>query len=281
MAIKILACVDGSDASVGVCHWAGWLGQNANTPANISVLHVIEKNRTTEKNDTSGTLTLGAREHLLDALSEQDAVRAKQLKANGKIVVQQARELISTYSVGEIDTIFEHNDIIDSVRTHMGTHHLLVLGQHGTQHMDGRTGAHVLSLMDMVQSPILISKGTWQIPRNVLIAYDGTKGADKVIDFVVHHVQFGQMTCHLLMAGGQPKLLDEPLRRLREAGISAQAHCELSENIQELIARYETENAIDLLVMGTHGHSKWRRLVKGSTALHLLKASTRSILIIK
>lgn len=43
MAIKILACVDGSDASVGVCHWAGWLGQNANTPANISVLHVIEK----------------------------------------------------------------------------------------------------------------------------------------------------------------------------------------------------------------------------------------------
>ena len=198
MTIKILACVDGSDASVGVCHWTGWLAQNANTPADISVLHVIEKNRATEKNDTSGTLTLGAREHLLDTLSEQDAVLAKQLKANGKIVVQQARDLIGTYSVGEIDTIFEHNDIIDSVRAHMANHHLLVLGQHATERMDGRTGAHVLAMMDATQSPMLISKGTWQTPRNALIAYDGSKGADKVIDFVARHVQFKHMTCHLL-----------------------------------------------------------------------------------
>ena len=83
------------------------------------------------------------------------------------------------------------------------------------------------------------------------------------------------------MGGDQPKLLDEPLHRLRKAGINVQAHCEPTDNIKELIARYEAGNAIDLLDMGTHGHSKWHRLFKGSTALRLLKATTRSILIIK
>lgn len=65
--------------------------------------------------------------------------------------------------------------------------------------------------------------------------------------------------------------------RLAAAGVQATTHTRVGAPVDE-INRFVAEHAIDLIVMGTHGRSGFRKLVAGSVAERVVRTSTVPVL---
>ena len=72
---KVTACIDGSAFAVSVCDAAVWASQRLSAP--LSFLHVIDRQEGAGEasSDLSGSIGLGAREHLLEELAVQRCLR--------------------------------------------------------------------------------------------------------------------------------------------------------------------------------------------------------------
>ena len=67
---------------------------------------------------------------------------------------------------------------------------------------------------------------------------------------------------------------------LRQAGVDFQSSWVVGEPGPE-IAGYAAKNAIDLIVMGSHGHGTLRTLALGSTTDQVMRAATQPVLVVK
>ncbi|MGR2739509.1 hypothetical protein ACUY1T_13755 [Billgrantia sp. Q4P2] len=90
MTDQVMAAIDGSQFSTGVCDYATWaslaLGAPRNLPARGGHPPQIAEA------DLSGNIGLGSREHLLEELSQLDEQRAKVAQEQGRLMLQAARE---------------------------------------------------------------------------------------------------------------------------------------------------------------------------------------------
>jgi len=75
MTEQVMAAIDGSQFSEGVCDYAAWASLALAAP--LTFLHVVDNHPQTAEPDLSGNIGLGAREHLLEELSHLDEQRAK------------------------------------------------------------------------------------------------------------------------------------------------------------------------------------------------------------
>jgi nucleotide-binding universal stress UspA family protein len=64
---------------------------------------------------------------------------------------------------------------------------------------------------------------------------------------------------------------------LEKAGFKLEVEL-LVGHAEEAIVRYQEDNAIDLLLMGAHGHSRIRHLVIGSTTAQVLRKTSIPVL---
>lgn len=76
------------------------------------------------------------------------------------------------------------------------------------------------------------------------------------------------------------KILEPATRRLKEAGISSDAHVEIGQPAQT-IAEFAKKYHCGLIVMGTRGLGAIRSLAVGSVATKVVHLSTVSVLLVK
>lgn len=80
---KVLACVDHSSYSSGVCDYAAWAAMRLNAP--LEFIHVLARHpETAQKRDLSGSIGLGAQEALLADLAAFDEKRSKIAMKSGR-----------------------------------------------------------------------------------------------------------------------------------------------------------------------------------------------------
>lgn len=285
MTDHVLAAIDGSQFSEGVCDYAAWASLAMNAP--LTFVHVVDNHsEVPEAQNLSGNLRFGARERLMKELSDLDEQRAKVNREQGKLMLEAAKERAIEDGVSDPITRQRNGTLVESLLELEKDIRLLVVGKRGeTAHQaSGHLGSNLERVVRELQRPILMVPKTFKRPEKILIAFDGSKTARKGVEMLARSPLFASAECHVLIVGAETaerrSELEWALSTLREAGHQTEGAIRAGE-VDEALQGYEKEHSIDLLVMGAYGHSRIRHLLVGSTTTAMLRGSRIPVLILR
>lgn len=281
---QILACIDGSRFTSSVCDYAAWISLKTNAP--LKLLHNLEQPRDPAIKDLSGTMVPGIRSSLLEELTEIEERRNRLKMEEGKILLESARERVVQAGVESPILKQRHGDLIESLIDCEHEIRVLVLGIRGEEHAidDQHLGAHLESTIRSLHRPILVVNSDYKEPKQVMLAYDGSKASSKGLDMLAQSPLFKGIPIHLVTVGEDAdnavKIQSEAKTKLTEAGHNVTAVI-LHGRPGDELCRYQEEHDIDLTLMGAFSHVRLRELVLGSLTIKMLLGSRRPLLLLR
>ncbi len=288
MKIKtIFACVDTSAMTPSVCEGAAWLADKLNLP--LALLHSIEK-PVARSTDMSGSIGPDANENLLQALAEADATHCKLAKEQSKRLLASLEKSLTGHR-GTITTIERFGDINTSLMEMCDMMRAYVMGRSGEDHYpkaqeaQQEVGSHIENALRTVDRSMLLTIGTFKVPRSFLLAYDGREKADQAIERLLETRLLRDCDCHVVTVANQQAAsqtrFSRAVARLEGQFNSITPHFIASGNIAEALLARQLALDVDLTVMGAFAHSKVRQFFVGSNTLKLISRSKTSLLIIR
>jgi nucleotide-binding universal stress UspA family protein len=280
----VMACIDGSPAAPAVCDYAAWASQRLQAP--LSFLHVLDQVQYPQRQDLSGAIGLGSREHLLEELAELDEKRSKLALEQGHLMLEAAKARATVAGIGDIQLRQRHGDLVDSLGELQQDIRLLVIGRQGeaSASQTEQVGSHLENAIRTLQRPILVSCGEFKAPQSYMFAFDGSATARKSIELIAASPLLKGLPCHLVMVGADTNDAWEQLKAAERALQGSAAEVQLAiraGEVEPTLHAYQAEHGIDLLVMGAYGHSRIRQFLVGSTTSHLLRSSNSPLLILR
>lgn len=270
-----------------VCDAAAWASQQMNAP--LELLHVLDKTEYPEKGpegDLSGNIGLGSREHLLEALTELDEKRSKLALEYGKHMLEDAKKRVEADGLREVSTHQRHGSLLETLQEAESDMRLLVMGRQGEAHDNEAhsLGSHLESVVRAMHRPILVVVPEFTAPRRFMFAFDGSKTAQKALEKVATTPLLNGLECHLVMVAESDDRhvsdLETARARLEQAGLKVTSAI-LQGEVQPTLSAYQSENAIDLLVMGAYGHSRIRQFLVGSNTSKMVRLSDIPMLLLR
>ncbi|PXX99954.1 universal stress protein [Halomonas sp. LBP4] len=284
MTDQVMAAIDGSQFSEGVCDYAAWASLALEAP--LTFLHVVDNHPQTAEADLSGNIGLGSREHLLEELATLDEQRAKVAQEQGRLMLKAARERAIEDGVAEPATRQRNGTLVETLEELESEIRLLVMGKRGeTAHQASEhLGSNLERVVRTLHRPILMVPETFKTPEQVMIAFDGSKTTRKGVEMLAKSPLFNGIPCHVVIVGAETgdnrSQLDWALKTLRDAGHEAEGAIRAGE-VEEALRTYQAEHDIDLLVMGAYGHSRIRHLLVGSTTTAMLRKAGVPVLLLR
>ncbi|MDF2178369.1 universal stress protein [Aliiglaciecola sp. CAU 1673] len=280
----VLAGIDGSSISGAVADYAAWIAKTVGSP--LAFLHNIEQSPSPAVADLSGSIGLGSREHLLDELTELEAKRGKLLVTQGKMMLSQAVERAAQNGVTGAESCQRHGPLTETLVEWEDHIRVLVLGVRGELHdgQSGKLGNQLETIIRSLHKPVLVVNRNFQVPKRIMLAYDGSEAAGKALDMLCTSPLYKGMQCHLVYAcrqGRQPgNLLIEAKARLQNAGLEV-ISAKLDGSPEQQLLVYQQAEDIQLMVMGSFGHSRLREMILGSLTLKMLTQSNVPLLMLR
>ncbi len=275
---NILLCTDGSSFAENIYKYGAWFARSFN--AHIKVLSVtdIRSQQVANTGNLSGSIGLGACEKLLDELVNLEHERAKINNQRARLILDNAAQTLKAEGVEDFNLIHKTGFLVDCLHEFEENSDLIVLGKRGeaADFAQGHLGANVDRIVRSSSKPCLVTPENFQPIERILLAYDGSSTAKKVLKFLANSPSFQNLEIHLLTVAKDSSdktataRLNEAEQSLKRA--KYQPVCSLLEGESEkVIAEYVNEQDINLLLMGAYGHSRIRHLVIGSTTAQLLR----------
>ena len=283
---RILLCTDGSAFAQSSYPYGAWFASRLG--ATIDIVYVSDDRGKTTATNLSGSIGLGASEALLKQLVEVEHERAKLNRQKAKVILQTAEQGLTQPGVQAVNLIHKTGFLVDSLAPLEAEADLIVLGKRGeaAEFASGHLGANVDRIVRSSRKPCLVTPGQFTPIERLLVAYDGSKSCQKLLEFVVQSSAFHGLEMHILTVATKPE--DEnAIAHLRVAEMHAQAAglSPISQvilgNPEQVIADYIENHKINLLLMGAYGHSRIRHLVIGSTTIQLLRSSHIPVLLFR
>jgi nucleotide-binding universal stress UspA family protein len=280
----VLACIDGSSYTPAVCDAAVWASQRLDAP--LKFLHVLHRKQEASSTDLSGSIGLGARETLLEELATLDEKRGKLAMERGQQLLSLAKDRARAAGNETAEGCQRHGGLVETLTELQEGIRLLVLGQRGeaasvaSEHL----GSHLERVVRAMQRPILVTPAEFRVPKQVMLAFDGSPTTRKGVDMVAASPLLRGLPCHLVMAGTDTAekraKLEQARKTLEDAGIEAPTAIVPGDS-EIVLRQYQQDNDIDLIIMGAYGHSRIRRLLIGSTTTAMLRQSVVPILLLR
>lgn len=282
---RVLAAIDRSIYTESVARHAAWAATRLGAP--LEFLHVLDRHpETTPAADYSGNLKLGEKDDLLNELASLDERRSKLAQEQGRLLVQEARQIAGEAGASNVDVRQRHGELVDTLTELEPDVRLFVLGKRGgnADVAKGHLGGNLERTVRAVHRPLLVVSREFKPIERVLIAFDGSDTTRKGVEMVAASPLFRGLQVHLLMVGGESAAgasqLQWAVDTLQAAGHAAQA-TRLPGDAEAVISGYVREQAIDILVMGAYGHSRIRRLIVGSTTTTVLRDCHIPVLLLR
>lgn len=281
---QITACIDGSALSGAVCDTAAWAGHVLDAP--LKFLHVLEKVVSPVREDLSGAIGLGSREHLLDELTTLDEQRNRLAVEHGKHLLADAKQRALAAGAVQVTIEQRHDQLLDALLACESDTRLYVIGRLGDDHDQARPviGSHVENVVRAVHTPILMATGSFSKPGTYMLAYDGSETANKAIDRIANSPLLSALPGHVVMVGNDTsdnrQRLDRACALLGGKGHQVQGHL-LQGNVIDSLLAFQHRFDIELKVMGAYGHSRIREFILGSNTTRMLATSTVPVLILR
>ncbi len=278
---NVIACIDGTDVSTAVSDYAAWSSLRLEAP--LIVLHVLDRSAYPVKSDLSGNIGLGSQEALLQELAELDEKRGRLALEQGRVMLEAARQRALADGVDDPIAHQRHGDLLDSLLAIEQDTRLLVLGKHD-ENLAAHVGSRLETLVRSLHRPMLVCPPVYKKPERVMIAFDGSETAHKVVDRVAHSPLFRALPCHVVLIGP-----DNPANRgqlewarhtLESSDFVVTTSLRQGE-VEKTLCEYRREEAIDVLVMGAYGHSVIRRFLVGSTTTAVIRDAQIPVLLLR
>jgi len=284
MAEQVMAAIDGSTFSEGVCDYAAWASLALDAP--LTFLHVNDNHRPPEERNLSGNLRAGARERLLDELAQLDEQRAKVAQEQGRLMLEAASERAIQKGGAEPGTRQRNGTLVETLEELQAEIRLLVIGKRGEMaHQDGdHLGSNLERVIRTLHRPILMVPPGFTLPKQVMLAFDGSKTTRKGVEMLAKSPLFDGIPVHVVIVGAETgdnrSQLDWALKTLRDAGHEAEGAIRAGD-VEATLHAYQEAQGIDLLIMGAYGHSRIRHLLVGSTTSEMLRKSRIPVLLLR
>ncbi|MBU2884658.1 universal stress protein [Gilvimarinus agarilyticus] len=284
MAANVIACIDDSHYAESVCDGAAWAAQQLTAP--LHLLHALDYVHGAGEQNLSGTLGFGAQETLLEELASLDEKRAKIAMEQGKQLLVAAKARVSAAGLPEIETRQRHGELTDTLMDLEKETRLLVVGKRGAESASahGHIGSHIEKIIRAMHKPILIVQPEFTAPKVLMIAYDGSATIRKGIEMIAASPLLKGCHCHLVMVGADLDANRESLKwadeLLVKAGLTVESHI-ISGDPETALVEYQSQNNIELLVLGAYGHSRIRHFIVGSTTTAMICRCQTSMLILR
>ncbi|NVN56788.1 universal stress protein [bacterium Scap17] len=283
---KITACIDGSAFAVAVCDAAVWASQRLSAP--LSFLHVIDRHEGAGEttSDLSGSIGLGAREHLLEELATLDEQRGRIAQEQGRLMLEAAYKRAVQAGITEPRPRQRNGELVETLEELEDEIRLLVIGKRGegAEQASEHLGSNLERVIRSLHRPVLVVPGEFAVPTRVLIAFDCSSTIKRAVEVLAASPLLKGAELHLVMVGAETVEHQAPLDAARDtltaAGFSVQASFKAGE-VEACLREYARQHAIDMLVMGAYGHSRIRQLLVGSTTTEMIRNATVPLLILR
>ncbi|UTV86234.1 universal stress protein [Cobetia amphilecti] len=283
---KVTACIDGSAFAVSVCDAAVWASKRLAAP--LSFLHVIDRQEGAGEasSDLSGSIGLGAREHLLEELATLDEQRGRIAQEQGRLMLEAAYERAVQAGIAEPRPRQRNGELVETLAELEDEIRLLVIGKRGegAEQASEHLGSNLERVIRSLHRPVLVVPGEFNQPTRVLIAFDCSTTIKRAVEVLAASPLLQGAELHLVMVGAESVEHQAPLDAARDtltaAGFSVQASFRAGE-VEACLREYAKEQAIDMLVMGAYGHSRIRQLLVGSTTTEMIRNATVPLLILR
>lgn len=132
----------------------------------------------------------------------------------------------------------------------------------------------------------MVTPANFQPIDRILLAYDGSKSCEQMLQFLLASPAFRGLTLHLLSVTKTSEFetaqikLDRVAEKARAVGFSPILQVSQGET-EKVIEQYIQKQDIHLLLMGAYGHTRIRHLVIGSTTAQMLRNSVIPVLLFR
>jgi len=279
-----MACIDGSAQAAAVCDCAAWASLQLDAP--LTLLHVLDQQQYPAAGNLSGIIGLGSREYLLEELAALDEKRSKLALEEGRMMLDSARQRVSTAGIAQPDVRQRHGDLVETLRDLEADIRLLVIGKQGEDSGNDLQliGSQLESVIRTLHRPILVTPASFSVPTSVMLAFDGSDTSRKGVEMLASSPLFKGIPIHLVMVGddnGEHRaLLDSARDALVSAGFDVHIAVRSGE-VEPVLHAYQAEHQIGLLVMGAYGHSRIRQFLVGSTTTRMIRSTTTPLLLLR
>ncbi|WP_136253226.1 universal stress protein [Onishia niordana] len=284
MTDQVMAAIDGSHFSTGVCDYAAWASQAMAAP--LTFLHVVDNHPQVAEANLTGNIGLGSREHLLEELSTLDEQRARLAQEHGRVTLDAAKARAVEDGVETPASRQRNGELVETLTELEDEIRLLVIGKRGesAHQAPEHLGSNLERVVRSLHRPILMVPDEFRTPRHVMIAFDGSKTTRKGVEMIAQSPLFKGVDCHVVMVGAEVadlrSQLDWALKTLSDAGFEAHGEIRAGE-VESSLRGYADEHDIDMLVMGAYGHSRVRHLLVGSTTTTMLRRASLPVLLLR
>jgi len=282
----ILSCINGLPPSKAVIEYSCWL--TSKLDKNLKLLHVLDQQYHEEEANLSGSIGLGTREEMLEQIVEIEHQQNKLLQQKAKLILESAKEQAKTLGVKEAELCLRRGKLIENILEFNEKIAVAVIGKYGKDHQNQQgtnvVGHKVEALVRTLRKPILIISEVFNAPQSICLAYDGSEGANKTLDFIGEHKGLTNLSVHIVYVG---EANEENQARLQKAKDKLKAQSITSEtatisgNVDEALMQYMQQHNISMLAMGAFGHHWIRDFVMGSVTSKVIKNIKRPLLLVR
>lgn len=282
--MSVLAYIDGSRFTESILLHAAWAARQLDT--DVTLVHVLTY-AASDLAPIEDRLGMG----FLDDDQRRLALGLAETRGAGSAEEEEQREALTEAArslreqgVERVRISIEYGSLEDHIRQNSADAHLVIVGKRGelSAGEPGRLGEHLERVIRAARCPVLVAPSEPQEIRRFLIAYDGGPHSGHAIGYLIEHPLLRGCEGTLMLAGeqvGMQQALRDAASHLRSAGYSVQA--ELGRGTPDrIIPDIMNAEDIDLLVMGSFGHSRIHAMLGLSTTRKLLRSSRKAILVV-
>lgn len=281
----ILACIDGSAVTESVCDYAAWYASRLNLP--VGLLHVSDV-PASNRRDLSGAIGVNSRQLLLEELTQLDEQRAKIANSYSNALVNDAKSHIqSNFDGVDVKVYQRHGKLLPAIEHFNAKNRVIVMGRRGEDHKDSRIniGSKIETVARASSVPILICSETFKLPASYMVAFDGSKTAIKAVDIISKSPLLKGLQGHIVMIGNEDatskKSLSLATEQLTAAGFTVDAHHVSASDAVDGLLAFQKQNAVDIIVIGAYGHSKFQQLFVGSTTTKIIAKTLSPVILVR
>ncbi len=205
------------------------------------------------------------------------------LEERGKAALDSFRRACEEAGV-ECDTEQVVGIVPRMIIEHSGLSDLIIMGRGGehSEWLDGVLGSTTATVARRATQPVLVTNTGAPKGNRFLVAYDGSKFAQRALQTAANLAHYWNATLQVLAVGEKwARAWIDEARSYLEAHDTEVTYAIREGDPSESIISYIEEADADLLIMGAFGHSKVRELVVGSTTAYALNHSPCPVLLVR
>lgn len=272
----ILACVDNSNNSKGVCDAAIHFARLLN--AQITLLHALEPNANLVP-DLSGNLNFDAQNELLENILNNEEKIAKELNKSGKELLNHYKDYCINAGINTT-TLHLHGDLAELITNIEKEYRLLIIGKMGEEEV----GSHIKEIIKNVKLPIMLANKEFSDITKVLFAYDGSAELDISLNKNLSKPLFKNAKRVLIHLSKDKRKASEILHKGKAVFDKYQKEVSLEildKTLASDLVEYAHNNDFSVIAMGAYKNMTLKHLIFGSFTNEVLKKSKLPLFIFK